>query len=133
MSRALLDRLVSDQGWSRLETVEAVERWTARPGLHCLFIPGDPAKNLETADVAIILPELVKTFRGTFDCALVADGIDRATREFCGVWPTPSLVFFREGEKRGAIPRVREWQDYIEKIGLVLEGRVLPNTELAAE
>ena len=125
MSAALLDTLVQDRHWPRFETVEAIKAWTARPGFHCLFIPGDPAKNLETADVAVILPELVGTFRGAFDCALVADGIERATRETYEVWPTPSLIFFRDGEKLGAIPRVREWQDYIEKIALILEGETL--------
>ena len=28
--------------------------FTQRPGLHCLFVPGDPRRNLETADAAVL-------------------------------------------------------------------------------
>ena len=72
----LISRLETEYGYPRLSSAHDLAEFLARPGAHCLFIPGDPRRNLETADAAVILPELRMVFQHAFDCALVDDAID---------------------------------------------------------
>lgn len=120
MTHPLIARLTQELGWPALEAKSAVEAFVNRPGAHCLFVPGDPAKNLETTDAAVILPEIVQSFQGKFDCAVVGDEIDYEVREDAGVFKTPLLIFFRDGQQVGTIPKVRDWSDYIARVTHIL-------------
>ena len=84
--------------------------------MHCLFIPGDPRRNLETADAAVILPELRLAFQNTFDCAVIDDAIEAALREQYRALKTPGLLFFRQTTFLGAVEKVRDWSDYLARI-----------------
>lgn len=127
MSHPLITRLTDEFGWPALPDMEAIRAFRDAPGVHVLFVPGDPARNLETADVAVILPELRMAFQGRFDCAVVTDAVETELREETKVFKTPSLIFFREGAMIGAIPKVRDWDDYIARIAQIL------NLPVAAE
>lgn len=81
MSHRLIDRLSAELNWPSLSNMGDITEFTARPGMHVLFVPGDPARNLETADVAVILPELRLAFQGRFDCAVVEDGVEAELRD----------------------------------------------------
>lgn len=116
----LIRRLETEMGWPRLSNLSDLAEYLGRPGVHCLFVPGDPVRNLETADAAVILPELHMTFQRAFDCALVDDAIEAKVREGNGVLKTPSFIFFRDGEMIGAIPKVRDWDDYLIRIQQIL-------------
>lgn len=116
----LIARLETDLGWPRLRSLSDVAEFTGRPGAHCLFIPGDPARNLETADAAVILPELRMTFQHAFDCAVVDDAIEAKVRESYRVLKTPGFAFFREGRMVGAIEKIRDWDDYIARVTHIL-------------
>ncbi len=124
MSHPLIDRLTTEFGWPRLDNVEALEGFTNRDGAHVVFVPGDAARNLETADVAVILPELVQAFQGRFDCAVAGDAVAQAVGEQAGGFKTPNLVFWRDGRVIGAIPKVRDWSDYMTRIGRILAAPV---------
>ena len=127
MPHPLIDRLETELGWPRLRTRDEMLAFTAAPGAHVLFVPGDPARNLETGDVAVILPELRTAFQGQFDCAVVDDAIEADIREETQVFKTPSLIFFRDGAQVGAIPKVRDWDDYVHRTTRILA------TPIAAE
>ncbi len=116
----LLSRLLQDLNWPHLTDMASVEAHLATPGIHCLFIPGDPVRNLETADAAVILPELQIAFQRSFDCALVGDAIEAKLREAHGVLKTPSFLFFSEGRMVGAVARIRDWDDYMARIPYIL-------------
>jgi hydrogenase-1 operon protein HyaE len=116
MASFLLDRLATQFGWPRLETQEAVAAFLAVPGTHALFVTGDPARNLETADAAVILPELRQAFQGAFDCAVIDDAIEADLRETFRALKTPGLLFFRGTDFLGAVERVRDWSDYLARI-----------------
>ncbi|MEQ9257665.1 MAG: hydrogenase accessory protein [Roseovarius sp.] len=120
MTHPLIDRLTTELGWPRLEDEAALAAFTGRPGVHVLFVPGDPRRNLETTDAAVILPELVQAFQGRFDCAVVDDAIETRLRNDTGVLKTPSLIFYRDGALLGGIPRVRDWDDYLARISHML-------------
>ena len=116
----LITRLTDEFGWPSLADMAAVEAHVARPGVHVLFVPGDPARHLETADVAVILPELRMAFQGAFDCAVIDDAVEKPVRERAEVYKTPSLIFYRAGALIGAIPKVRDWSDYMARIQHIL-------------
>jgi hydrogenase-1 operon protein HyaE len=120
MSHPLIDRLTTEFGWPVLDNENDLAEFTSRPGNHALFVPGDPKRNLESADVAVILPELKIAFQGQFDCAVVADAIETKLREDTRVLKTPSVIFYREGQMIGGIPKVRDWDDYMVRIQQIL-------------
>lgn len=123
----LIERLTKEIGWPHLNTQSDVDDFISAPGAHVLFVPGDPQRNLETPDVAVILPELHMAFQGRFDCAVVGDRVEEAVRDATKVYKTPSLIFYRDGKVIGAIPKVRDWAEYVERITQIL------NLPLAAE
>lgn len=120
MTHPLIDRLSHDLGWPCLTDARDLAGFTAREGVHVLFLPGDPVRNLESADVAVILPELKIAFQGRFDCAVVGDAIEAELREATKVFKTPSLIFYRAGAVIGAIPKVRDWDEYMARITQIL-------------
>lgn len=120
MTHPLITRLTTEFGWQTLTDMAGVAGFTDGPGVHVLFVPGDAGRNLETPDVAVILPELHMAFQGRFDCAVVDDAIEEAVREAAKVFKTPSLIFYREGEMIGAIPKVRDWSEYVERITQIM-------------
>lgn len=119
MAFQLVDMIAAENGWPRL-TEDTLEPFLAGPGVRLLFVTGDPAKNLETNDVAVILGELVKVFDHRFVPAVVDQSIERAVRDRFDVWPTPSLIFVVDGVALGAIPKVRDWDDYLDRIRTIL-------------
>lgn len=116
----LIARLESAFHYPRLGSAHDVAEFLARPGPHCLFIPGDPRRNLETADAAVILPELRLAFQNAFDCAVIDDAIEAALREEYRALKTPGLLFFRGPAYLGAIEKVRDWTDYLARTGHLL-------------
>ncbi|WP_371225634.1 hydrogenase accessory protein [Roseovarius sp. 2305UL8-3] len=127
MTHPLIARLIDEFDMPSLETVAEITRFTEAPGVHVLFVPGDAARNLETPDVAVILPELHTAFQQQFDCAVVGDAVERELRDTTHVFKTPSLIFYRDGTMIGAIPKVRDWSEYITRISQIL------NLPIAAE
>lgn len=124
MSHPLVSRLVSDLGWPHLDSATALAGRLAAPGLHCLFIPGDAARNLETPDAAVILPELHRAFQGRFDCAVVGDAIEADLRDRTQVRKTPAFLFYDGDRFLGGIAKVRDWEDYLARIPQILAAPV---------
>ena len=127
MTHPLVSRLTDELGWPLLSNESDVAEFINRPGAHAIFIPGDAKRNLETPDVAVILPELKMAFQGKFDCAVVADEHETALREASGVLKTPSLIFYRDGAVIAGIPRVRDWDEYMVRITQILSMPVKEN------
>lgn len=109
----LVVRLSAELGYPQLDNASDLREFTARPGAHCLFIPGDAVRNLETPDAAVVLPELRMAFQHAFDCAVVGDAIEADLRQATRALKTPAFLFYREGAYLGAIEKIRDWDDYI--------------------
>lgn len=107
----LIDRLTSDLGLPLVDDLAAVNA-----GLWVLFFPGNPTQHRESPDVAVILPELLCTFAGRLNGAVVAPAADSALAAECGVFIHPCLVFLRDGAVIHTIPKVRDWSDYVRDI-----------------
>mgnify|MGYP001765828381 CR=1 FL=1 len=112
----LVTRLIAEFDYPLLDDFEALRAFTEAPGAHCLFIPGDGARNLETPDAAVILPELRIAFQRAFDCAVVGNSIETRLREATRALKTPAFLFYRDGVYLGAIEKIRDWDDYLARI-----------------
>jgi hydrogenase-1 operon protein HyaE len=116
----LIARLESEFHYPRLRSMHDVAEFLGRAGQHCLFIPGDARRNLETADAAVVLPELRQAFQGAFDCAVIDDAIEAQLREQYRALKTPALLLFRGAQFLGAIEKLRDWSDYIARTTHIL-------------
>ena len=121
MSHVLIDRLTDEFGYARV-TLEDHDDFVAEPGMNVLFFPGDPATVKDATDVAVVLPELVQAFEGQLRPGVVADtyGDGKELKRHYGFSAFPSLVFVRSGEYVGAITRIQDWSEYLEKISALL-------------
>lgn len=66
----------------------------------------------ESQDVAVILPELLKSFANQLQGALIGTEIERELQARFRFTSWPSLVFLRNGEYLGVITGIRDWADY---------------------
>ncbi len=86
-----------------------------------LFLPGDPAKYPEALDVAVVLPELMRTLQGRFATALVAPDAEQAVHARFGCQRWPALVLLRGDAYVGSIERMRDWDDYLLELQRLLD------------
>lgn len=119
MPSPLIEKLISEHGYPLIGAAN-LEDFIGGDETSVLFLTGDPAKNLETDDVAVILPELARAFGHRFKPGVVDRSIEKHVRERFDVWPVPSLLFVRRGQLVGAIPKVRDWEDYLTEIKRIL-------------
>lgn len=116
----LVDRLVRELGYPLLDSRADLAAFVEAQGLHCGFVPGDARRNLETPDAAVVLPELRMAFQHAFDCAVIGDAIEADLRQELHALKTPSFLFWRAGRYLGAIEKVRDWADYMARVGHIL-------------
>jgi hydrogenase-1 operon protein HyaE len=115
----LLDALASRHGLPIVDrrSIEAFLAPAAGEPPHALlFFTGDPALRSETADVAVVLPELIAAFRGRLRAALVARSAEDALKRRFHVAVVPSLVLTRGADTIGVLPRILAWPDYVARI-----------------
>ncbi len=84
--------------------------------LTAVFFTGDPAKKLETADVAVVLRELLDGHAGALRGALVQAEAEADLMKRCGVFALPGLAFFAGPEHLETIPKIQDWSVYAEKV-----------------
>jgi hydrogenase-1 operon protein HyaE len=117
----LIDRLTVELSWPRLGRAE-LPAFIAAPGEAVVFLTGNPRKEPESNDVAVILPELAAAFGHRFRIGVVSREFEAEAKPLLANHATPALVFYRDGQRLGAIPRVRDWEDYLARIRAILAG-----------
>jgi hydrogenase-1 operon protein HyaE len=90
------------------------------PAHTLLFFTGDPAQRSESNDVAVVLPELLATFRGRLRAAVVARPAEDTLKTRFHVQVVPSLVVTRGPAPLGVLPRIRDWSDYVATLQTLL-------------
>lgn len=117
----LVTDLVTRHGYPLLDD-GAAEPWRHDGRPWVVFLPGHGKGSAETADVAVILPELVRAYAPRLTPAVAGEAAERALLARLGMMGLPALVFLRGGDTLGSIPRVRDWSDYRARIDAILAG-----------
>lgn len=92
-----------------------------KPAHALLFFTGDPSQRIETADVAVVLPELLAAFGGRLRAAIVSREAEAALQSRFHVVVVPSLAITRGDVPVGVLPRIRDWSDYVATIERCLD------------
>jgi len=77
-----------------------------------VLFTGEVGKRPETADLAVILPELAKSRNGDLNIAVIEADDEEALSAEYGVLIKPTVVFVRDGDIKGLVPRIKNWSDY---------------------
>ncbi len=113
--KAMLER----EGYAALSGQE-LEDFIRSEG-HVVLVFAEGMKRIpEAADLAVILPELVRAFAGRFDVAVVPFPDHRDMKLRYRFLKVPTLVFLRDGEYLGAITGLMDWADYLTDIEAIL-------------
>jgi len=116
----LVERLLGEFGLPEVG-LDGVDGFLSAPGDAVLFFTEDPKQYPESADVAVILPELMQALPGRFRAAVVGRAAERALQKRFGFARWPALVFVRDGELVGAITGMHEWGEFVQKAGTLLD------------
>ncbi|SCM75219.1 Hydrogenase expression/formation protein HupG [uncultured Pleomorphomonas sp.] len=85
-----------------------------------LLFTGDPNQRADSGDVAVVLPELIAAFPGRFRAGVVARSAEAALKIRCRVEVFPSLVVLGGSIVLDVLPRIRDWSEYIDRLGAAL-------------
>ncbi|WP_026790276.1 hypothetical protein [Pleomorphomonas oryzae] len=91
-----------------------------------LFFTGDPDQRTDSGDVAVVLPELLAAFPSQFRAGVVARSAEAALKARCQVEIFPSLVVLRRETVLDVLPRIRDWSEYLDRLGATLSPNALP-------
>ncbi|MCM5556191.1 hydrogenase accessory protein [Pleomorphomonas sp. JP5] len=93
---------------------------TGEPEHTLLFFTGDPNQRSDSGDVAVVLPELLSAFQGRFRAGVIASSAEAALKARCRVEVLPSLVVLRGQTVLDVLPRIRDWGEYLDRLGAAL-------------
>ena len=116
----LIERLLRECGVPEVGS-EGIDAFLAPAGDVVLFFTEDPKKYPESADVAVILPELMQALHGRFRTAVVERASERALQKRFGFARWPALVFLRDGDLVGAITGMHDWNEFVQKAATLLD------------
>ena len=85
-------------------------------GLTALLFTGNAARYPEIEDLAVVLPELMKEFPGSFRVGVIDPDAERKLAVRFKITVRPTLVFVKGGEVVLSLPRMRDWAEYVREI-----------------
>lgn len=121
---ALIAALASRHGLPTVnaETLDAfLVPAAGQPEHVLLFFTGDPDQRTDSGDVAVVLPELLQAFAGHFRAGVVDRRAEAALKARCQVEVFPSLVVLRGQTILDVLPRIRDWNEYLDRLGAALK------------
>lgn len=97
-----------------------------------LFFSNDPSLFPESQDMAVILPELLKTFPQQLKGAVIDQSIERELQASFRFGSWPALIFLRRGEYLDAITGLKDWPEFRQEFARILasEPQALPAFDL---
>lgn len=111
----LIAQLFSKHGYAEV-TADNFAAFTTRPGRTLLFFVEDPMRYRETLDLAVIVPELLRTFPDRFTVGVLLPEAARQFHARYGFRRWPAFVVLADGQYVGAVDGLREWSDYVQEI-----------------
>ncbi len=125
MFSPLMDSIIQRENLP-VVSAETLDDFARGNGDTILFVGGDWKRHVEVNDVAVILPELIRTSNGLLKAAVLERDSERAVQTRFRFSKFPSLIFLRDGAYLGVIQQVLDWQDYIAEINRILAGQPVP-------
>jgi hydrogenase-1 operon protein HyaE len=123
MTTPLIEALTARHGFTLVDT-ESLDGFLEGHAHSVLFFPGDAERLVESNDVAVILPEILKIYGGKLTPALVAKPSERLLQRRFRFNAFPSLVFMRRNGYLGVLSRVLDWSEYLGEIAAILAREV---------
>jgi len=122
MSQAkMFERLLRDPAVSLVDR-EGLDEFAARHP-HCLVgFFSDSKAHPENADLAVVLPELLRAFPSLRAAVLKPEAVAAAARDY-GVAVYPALVFLSGGQIAKIMARIHAWGDYYSQIRQWLDAK----------
>ena len=118
---SFLVRALSERGRLPLVDETSVDAFLApaagEPDNALLFFTGDPAQRPEADDVAVVLPEILHAFQGRLRGAVVRRSAEDRLKARFNVVVMPSLVVTRRDAPVGVLGKIRDWSEYMDRIG----------------
>ncbi|MEM9168473.1 MAG: hydrogenase-1 expression HyaE [Pseudomonadota bacterium] len=113
MTATLIDRLIED-GDADVVGAETIGAYldAAPETVTMLFFTGDPAKKLETPDLAVVLREIKRGRPDDLRLAVVDRADEAKLMKPYGVPMLPSTVFMAGRRRLGVAPKVKDWAFY---------------------
>ncbi|WP_417781880.1 hydrogenase-1 expression HyaE [Terasakiella pusilla] len=94
----------------------ALEAFCAENDMVALLVAGDYKRVSTVNDLAVILPELVKEFKGAFAPCVASRDQEALFQGKYGFVLLPTLVFLKGNEVLGTLSGVHDWTDFISQI-----------------
>jgi hydrogenase-1 operon protein HyaE len=116
----LVARLVDELGFPYLD---AAGEAAVASGDTLLFLPAHGKAHLETPDIAVVLPELVGALGARapqLTGAVAGPAAEKRMREELGGIALPAIVVLRDGRPIGSLSRMRDWDEFLERLSAVL-------------
>lgn len=110
----------------QIPTVDAAsfDAYVDAAGHVLVLFTEDPVRYRETLDLAVILPELLRAFPLRMRSCVLLPEAARAIAVRYGFRRWPALVLLKDGGYVGAIDGLRDWQQYLQELGELLEAPV---------
>ncbi|MDQ6980111.1 MAG: hydrogenase [Ghiorsea sp.] len=119
MYTPLIDEMIEKHGYPVL-TEESLQAFQEEHKNVVLFFTENANNYPESNDVAIILPEILKSFEKVLTPAVISRESERPLQRKYRFKGYPALVFLRDGEYVGTISKVRDWLEYIDEFKTML-------------
>ena len=122
----LVARLVEQFGATWVDET-SIAAWSAEGGDRVVLFAGDPVQFPEGLDVAVVLPELQRSFPGRFIVGVARrEAEDAVARRFSSQrWP--SLMFWRDGKYVTVVAGMHDWDVYLK---LIEQALAMPTSRL---
>ena len=111
----LVERLAALHGAAWLDA-DSIQAWSALGGDRVVLFAGDPVRFPEGQDVAVVLPELQRSFPGRFVIGILPRHLEDAVARRYGVQRWPSLLFLRDGQYVTTLAGMLDWDVYLAEV-----------------
>jgi len=118
-SYPLIAQLFLRHGYTEVQAGN-FEAFAQRAGQTLLLFTEDPIRYRETLDLAVIVPEIERTFAGSFAVGVLLPEAARAFQPRYGFGRWPAFVLLRDGQYVGAIDGLRNWDEYVGEVARLL-------------
>ncbi len=115
----LIERLCATLAAPLLDAA-SFDAWACNAGHALVVFTENPAQHHETLDLAVIVPELARAFPARFRTGVLLQAAARAIAPRFGFRRWPALVLLKDGRYVGAMDGLRDWQDYVDELGMLL-------------